>query len=220
MRKIENGEIKRIIVFGDSIVYGSNDWVSGGWVVHLKNYFAKTGQFHHVFNMGVSGENSDNILQRIESEIQPRKSEKPNKKSLLIVGISLNDTKISDSMDAEPEISIDKFLKNLERFHNIGTRNADEFVFVGMTRVDENKTNPWQEVIERRIACFRNDIIERYNQEAKKYCEDNGIDFIETMDILENSDLPDGLHPNEVGHDKIYKRIKDHLVSKDLIKKV
>ena len=42
-------------------------------------------------------------------------------------------------------------------------------------------------------------------------CEDEKVDFIDMQGILEKSDLYDGLHPNEKGHEKIHKRIKEHL---------
>ncbi len=212
--------IKKIIVFGDSIAFGSNDWTFGGWVVRLKNYFAKTGQFHHVFNLGISGENSDQIIRRMESETLSRKSENPEKKLLLIIGIPINDIRVTGALDADPELSVRRFRKNLKNFYDIGIRNANELVFIGMTKVDEEKTDPWQEVIERRIACWRNDIIREYNEIVKKYCKDENINFIEMIDVLEDSDLPDGLHPNEIGHEKMYKRIKDFLVNNGLVKKL
>ena len=212
--------IKKIFVFGDSIVQGSNDWTGGGWVVRLKNYFSQTGQFHHIFNLGISGENSSHIISRMEVEIKPRKSEDRNKKSLLIVGIPINDTRIKDKLDGDPEISIARFKANLEELYSIGKKNSNELVFLGMTKVDEEKTNPWQEVVDRRIVCWRNDVIEKYNDIIKKYCDEKNIYFINMIDLLKNSDLSDGLHPNEVGHNKMYERIRDFLIEKKLIKKL
>ncbi len=209
--------IKKILVFGDSIAFGSNDWVVGGWVVRLKNYFAKTGQFCHVFNLAISGEDSSQIVARIEGEIFPRKSTEPEKKALLLVGIPINDTRIINNIEGGPEIDKIKFLENISKIHQIGDRNIDEIVFVGMTGVDEEKANPWQAVVERRIVCWRNDIIEEYNEIAKDYCKQNGLHFIDMLDVLEKTDLPDGLHPNEIGHKKMFVRIKEFLIKQNLI---
>lgn len=212
--------IKRIIIFGDSISFGSNDQTFGGWAVRLKGYFAKTGQFHHVFNLGISGENSGQILKRMKSEIAPRKSLDPEKKLLLLIGISINDTRISGSVNDKPEVSKGEFVDNLAKFCFLGKEIADEFVFVGMTNVDEEKTNPWQEVVERRVACWRNDVVEEYNDIAKEYCKQNKVRFIDMFGLLEPSELPDGLHPNEIGHEKMYEKIKNFLVEEDLIRDI
>lgn len=212
--------IKKIFVFGDSISFGANDWIYGGWVVKLKNYFAKTGQFHHVFNLGVSGENSNHILQRMQSEIEPRKSIGPGKKSLLLIGIPINDTRIEHVLDGDPEISKEDFLNNLKKLHVVARENVDEFVFIGATNVDEQKTDPWQEVSDRRIVCWRNKIVGEYNAIAKKYCEEQDINFIEMFGLLDHTDLPDGLHPNEIGHEKMYRKIKSFLIDEKLIREI
>lgn len=213
-------EIKKILVFGDSIAHGSNDRIYGGWAVKLKNYFAKTGQFHEVYNLGISGEKSDQIIQRIETESIPRKSAKPENKTLLIIGITVNDTRITNDINADSDVSIDEFTKNLKKLYVIGKRNADELVFLGMTKVDERKTNPWKEVINQRVACWRNDIIKKYNDITKEYCEKENINFVNMFELLDDADLPDGLHPNEIGHEKMYQRIKKYLIDKGLIRKV
>lgn len=216
--KIYQGETKRILVFGASITYGSNDYAGGGWVVRLKKYFAQTGQFCHTFNLGISGETSTQILQRMEAEIKPRLSDKPEKRSLLLIGIPSNDTRIKGSLDANPEISEMDFKDNLEKFRQISERNTDGLVLIGIPRVDEKKTNPWQEVAD--FICWRNDVIARYNEIAKKYCDQKNIPFIDMLDVLSDSDLPDGLHPDASGHEKMYSRIKDFLVQKEFIKKI
>ncbi|MDA3815173.1 MAG: hypothetical protein PF549_02295 [Patescibacteria group bacterium] len=131
--------IKKIIVFGDSISSGSNDWEVGGWIVRLKNYFAKTGQFCHVFDLTISGENSSQIIERMEMEMKPRITEDPKKKSLILVGVPIVDTKIAKALDANPEISIEKFRENLEKAYDAIKKNTDNIVFIGMTKVDEKK---------------------------------------------------------------------------------
>ncbi|MDA3815172.1 MAG: SGNH/GDSL hydrolase family protein [Patescibacteria group bacterium] len=62
--------------------------------------------------------------------------------------------------------------------------------------------------------------MEKYNEVAKEHCQKQNINFINMFDTLDDSDLPDGLHPNEVGYEKMYGRIKDFLVDKNLIKKI
>src|SRR5688500_14737658 len=70
----------RVLVFGDSITQGFYD-THGGWVQRLANeYHSKTLQSmldgedldRQIFNLGVSGDTSHEVLKRIENEIQVR----------------------------------------------------------------------------------------------------------------------------------------------------
>lgn len=57
---------------------------------------------------------------------------------------------------------------------------------------------------------YFNKNIERYNEEIRKCCIENQISFLNVLDILEIEDLNvDGIHPNEMGHKKLFERIKE-----------
>jgi lysophospholipase L1-like esterase len=63
----------------------------------------------------------------------------------------------------------------------------------------------------------KNENIKIYNDKIKEVCEKNDIHFIEMLDLLNNEDLKDGLHPSSEGHKKMFLRIKDYLKENSII---
>ena len=55
---------KIINIFGDSIAWGAYDEM-GGWANRLKQYFSEDKEnYIEVYNLGVSGDNSEKLLKR------------------------------------------------------------------------------------------------------------------------------------------------------------
>jgi len=59
--------------------------------------------------------------------------------------------------------------------------------------------------------------IEKYNSIIRETSAENKLPFINLLDITKNKDLADGLHPNSKGHEKIFLKVKDFLLSSKLI---
>jgi len=68
-------------IFGDSISYGASDR-SGGWVVKFREYIEDKNEFNktynELFNLGISGDTSLDIIKRFENEIKCRLSSAAN----------------------------------------------------------------------------------------------------------------------------------------------
>lgn len=64
---------------------------------------------------------------------------------------------------------------------------------------------------------YSNDNIKKYDSAIKKTCVQNDIPFIQLIDLLEPGDLADGLHPNSRGHEKIFEKIKNFLLTNKLV---
>jgi acyl-CoA thioesterase I len=96
-----------IAAIGDSVVYGRND-PHGGWVGRLRAELESRDQRSAVFNLGVGGQNSSQVLLRLAHEIAPRIPD------TVIFGCGLNDLR-SKSPDSPAEVSGDLFCQNLER---------------------------------------------------------------------------------------------------------
>ena len=78
-----------------------------------------------------------------------------------------------------------------------------------MTRVNEKRTVPisWNN-----NEMYFNKNIEKYNEKIQECCIESKISFLNALDILEIGDLnEDGIHPNEIGHKKLFERIKEEL---------
>src|SRR3990167_3090939 len=181
-----------ILIFGDSITWGAYDPEQGGWATRLRNYFEAKDNDTDVYNLGISGDTTADLLNRIEIEA---KSREPN---LIIFAIGINDAQFIHSTNGL-RVSLDEFQQNLTKLLSIAKKFTGKIVFVGLTKVDESKTTPipWNT-----NKSYTNENIKRLDTVIEKFCEENKLKFI-SMDIFVwNGDLIDGLHPNTKWHIK------------------
>ncbi|OHA14732.1 MAG: hypothetical protein A3G49_03280 [Candidatus Sungbacteria bacterium RIFCSPLOWO2_12_FULL_41_11] len=192
-----------ILIFGDSITWGAYDPEQGGWATRLRNYFEEKDNDTDVYNLGISGDTTAALLNRIEIEA---KSREPN---LIIFAIVINDAQFIHSTNGL-RVSLDEFQQNLAKLLSIAKKFTDKVVFVGLAAVDESKTTPcpWKP-----DKSYYNENIERLDNAIKKFCEDNKLKFIPMKNVVGNDDLIDGLHPNTKGHIKIFNRMKSEVES-------
>jgi len=190
----------QILIFGDSITYGAFD-KKGGWVERLKEKLM--GKDILVYNLGVSGDTTIDLLDRFENETRARY----DNDTTLILEIGINDSYHSDITPEMFENNIQELIKKAKKY-------SKKIVFLGLTPVDESKTNPlpWN-----KNAFYKNNKIQKYDNIIKEVCKRNSIHFIEISNNFAKTDykilLHDGLHPNTKGHEKIFE-----IVSKDLNK--
>lgn len=190
----------QILIFGDSITYGAFD-KKGGWVERLKEKLM--GKDILVYNLGVSGDTTIDLLDRFENETRARY----DNDTTLILEIGINDSYHSDITPEMFENNIQELIKKAKKY-------SKKIVFLGLTPVDESKTNPlpWN-----KNAFYKNNKIQKYDNIIKEVCKRNSIHFIEISNNFAKTDykalLHDGLHPNTKGHEKVFE-----IVSKDLNK--
>ena len=190
-----------ICIFGDSIVWGAKDYKNGGWVTLLKNHL-KEKDLLNVYNLGVSGDNTDDLLERFENECKARAPE------IIIFAIGENDSQYIKSKD-NPRVSLDKFQENLNKLLNRARKFTKKIVFVGLTEVDESKVMPIPWSPEK---YYDNENVNKYNSKIKNFCLDNNVLFLDILNLLNNEELDDGIHPNSKGHEKIFNKVKDFML--------
>jgi len=206
-----------ILVFGDSIGYGRWD-AKGGWAEHLRSLYMQKNMvnidpYFEVYNLSVDGSNSVDLLERLEFEIRQRTKDKEETKIIVAVGIN-------DSQIGSVGISIEKFEKNINLLIKIASKHSSKIVFIGLSPVDELKTNPipWDKKM-----FYKNKRIKKYDNIIKSICQKNNIYFIDILDELWRLDykkmLEDGLHPNSEGHKKIFEIVRDFLIEKGIVEK-
>lgn len=188
-----------ICVFGDSITWGASDNEKGGWVERLKSYYMKNRDDLRirVYNLGMSGDDTDDLLKRFESEATIRK---PN---FIIFAIGINDSQYIWTKDNH-RVSLDKFENNISELTKIARKITDKIMFIGLTRVDESRTMPTPWNTER---YYDNESIEKYDAVIRKFSEKNRLDYISMKEIIKIADLEEGLHPNSEGHEKMFKAV-------------
>lgn len=109
---------------------------------------------------------------------------------------------------------IEKFKNNLQELINQAKEFTGQIIFVGLTKVDESKTmpTPWNTT-----KFYDEENVKLYNAKIKVVCDKNNLQFIDVLGLLNRSDLEDGLHPNPKGHEKIFLKIKDFLISNKIM---
>ncbi len=199
---------KTINIFGDSITYGG--YVEGiSWVDQLRNYLEENpNDYFEVYNLGITGDTSGGVLKRFTVENEARIPD------IIMIAIGINDSKYINTK-GNPFVPFEEFGNNLLSVVEQAKLFTENIVFVGLTKVDEARTMgncEWDT-----NEYFDNENVEIYNAKIKEICEKNNLFFIEMLDLLENKDLKDGLHPNSVGHEKMFLRIRDFLVENEII---
>ena len=185
--------LNKILVFGDSITYGQKDLELGGWVNRLRLALANDSSIPgcHVFNMGISGQTTGEILERLDRECRGRVLE--GFRNIIILAAGINDTQIKDG---EILVGEDEFRGNVRGLIMQARSNADHVLYVGLTPVRESGTNPWNEE-----SSWRNHVIERYDAIIEEVCSEADVRYIHMYDRIDPETNADGLHPSEESHE-------------------
>lgn len=200
----------QIFVFGDSITYGASDR-EGGWVTRLrrlldeKMYDSDIEEFYMIYNLGISGNNTSDLLERFQPEIERRIDE--GEKVVVVFAIGINDSQYIGSRES-PQTPIGDFEVSIGKLFETAKRITPIIVFVGLTNVDESRTMP---VLWSSEKFYDNKSVQKYNSTIEEFCKENQVKFVSLFGLLSPSDLDDGLHPNTSGHEKIFARVRDAL---------
>ncbi len=184
-------------VWGDSIVYGAHDKDALGWVGRLRRSLPCNDNVH-VYNFGTCGENTKHLRKRFEIELERIKPQH------VIFGIGLNDSKLFVE-NSEPKVTEMEFAENLTHLFTKAKEVTGSVTVVGVTSVDVEK-------ISKEKYLFTTERVMKYNAILKKVSEQCSIQFIDMFSILDiSADLVDGIHPNNHGYEKLYKKISSEL---------
>lgn len=189
----------RVLIFGDSITQGFWD-VDGGWVSRLrKEYDQKAVEADDydqpiIFNLGVSGNTSDDVLARFENETKAR----ANDELAFVFAIGVNDARTKAGVNFS---DVERYRKNLSEIVSLARQYSDRILFVGLTPCVEERSNPvsWGD------TGYTNARIKTFDSTLKEFCDDNQVQFVEVFEPFasreaESELLPDSLHPNDDGH--------------------
>lgn len=112
----------------------------------------------------------------------------------------------------------DDFENKLRELADIAGKIASETVFLSITPVDENKTNPLPWATDQ---YHKNENVRQYNSIMKKICAEKDAGFIDVYELFTESGykqlLEDGLHPNTRGHKLIFDIVRKFLEEKSIL---
>ncbi len=181
-------------IWGDSITYGAGDSEALGWVGRLRKLLEK-GDDVSVYNFGICGDTTDDLLKRFSVEAD---AIKPN---VIVFAVGINDSKYPAG-ETENVIQLDRYKQNIRELLKLARNYTDKIIIVGATKTDEALTRESG-------TRFVNAVIQTYNDFLKEFSESEGLTYVDVFDVIDiGTDLDDGLHPNDQGYEKLFEAIK------------
>ncbi len=199
---------KRIVAFGSSSLEGKVDIQGGGFMQRLKTWAETIHVRNHVYNLGISAQNSNQILERLVIEAKPRQPD------LILIYPGLNDTRREQNIKAPCLNSIDKFSSNFKKII-AQSQNLADVIVISAYPVIESNTTPLSWV----DSYYLLKDAKLYTQKAKQICQKLNVPYIDVFNKWINTDYTqyiysDGLHPNTKGHKFYFEQIKKQLLLK------
>lgn len=213
--------MSKILCFGDSITWGAWD-SKGGWVARLREDIdrrcidSKLETFVLTYNLGISSDTSERILERLEAEIKAYSVEEGDIRFIFSIGT--NDSSRVIDQD-KYMVAPDVFKSNIAKIIRIAKKYSNDIVFAGSMPVDETKTNPYR--LNSNYSSKNSDI-EKYEELTKSACDEENVDFISIFKSAFSMPyseflFEDGLHPNDRGHQYIADQVLKYADSKNWI---
>jgi len=191
----------RVLVFGASITQGFWD-TEGGWVQRLRNHYdsLQVKDFSQdqptIFNLGVSGDSTEELLARFEHETRARVFRQDPLSFVFSIGNN-NAREEDGQLYTTPE----KYLVDIQQIVEQAREFSNKILFVGLPACDETRTVPvaWRDI------NYRNNNLWAIEEATRKFCQKESIPHVPIFEKFVDRPelLADGLHPNNDGHQLI-----------------
>lgn len=179
------------IIFGDSIVYGLFDNEYYGWVNRIKINLQRKNNF--IFNLAIPGQNSFDILNKFEKELINRYNKEDEFKIIFSFGIKDAQLINSDNKIADFKNNVLEIIEKTKKY-------TENIYFIGLLKPDITIRKE-----------YKLDSVIHIDNCLEDICKLQNVKYIRIRDLINNDELSDGLHPNEVGHKKIADIIEEKI---------
>ena len=208
-----------ILFFGDSITWGAWD-NEGGWVSRIKKQVDKKiidsdfNYYHDIYNVGISGDKTTDLLDRFEVEAKNRIDE--DNETVIVFSVGVNDSQFIEKEGNRTPF--DQFQNNIKALIGKAEKLGGKVVFIGIFPVDDSKLSPtpWDDG-----KSYKLEYVDKYNRILQGVCRNEDVDFIDIYGEFIKKDykslLIDGLHPNTEGHRQISEIVLKFLQNKKII---
>jgi lysophospholipase L1-like esterase len=192
----------KICVFGDSVTYAG--YIKNSWFNLLKDELESESQEDiEMFNLGINGDTSTDILNRFETEARARTPDQ------IIFAFGVNDSGYIFSTK-EPLVSEDKFRENVQELIHLGSKYTKNITFVGLVIGDDSILKPYPE--SSKGKSYDRDRAQSYDAMIRELSGNSNCNYIFLFDKLAFEDFSDGLHPNDSGHQKMFAEIRKYIL--------
>jgi lysophospholipase L1-like esterase len=192
----------KIVVMGDSLVYGYGDPEAGGWVEQLRRRSMAPGSAEPViYNLGVRGDGVLRVAQRLEHELHARGELRNRVPALVVFSVGVNDSARLGRKNGRYYTDFDVFQRSIAGLLQQATELCP-VLFVGMTPVDE-AAMPFMDAL-----YYSHRDQQHFKAATQAACRAYGVPYLDVFDLwLQRGQrwwqarlCPDGLHPNSLGY--------------------
>lgn len=198
---------RKLIVLGDSGVYGWGDPDEGGWCERLRRHWMGLPEGPVLYPLGVRGDGLERVAARLAAEVGCRGELRRQRPQGILLAVGLNDTARVGRPDGRPQLAEDAFLFGLQQLLH-EARSIAPVLVLGLTPVVE-EVMPYAEVLWYGLQAVR-----RYEGLIEEACLEADVPFLPLVDqLLADPAWPqwlsgDGLHLNGEGHRAVYERVR------------
>ena len=201
-----NRPSKKLIIIGDSSVYGWGDRESGGWSERIKSNWLKLPGGPIVYPLGIRGDGLEKVAQRWEKDWECRGELRRKVPEGILLSVGLNDTARVGRPNGRAQLTAEAFrfgmlqmLKEMKQKTNI--------LVLGLTPIDE-QAMPFADCL-----WYSNEAVSIYESQIEEACLETDIPFLPLHKAMTNQPYwlswiePDGIHLNHEGHNWIYEKV-------------
>ena len=190
---------RKLVVLGDSGVFGWGDPEEGGWCERLRRHWMATPGAPVVYNLGVRGDGLERLAARFGAEVLCRGELRRQRPQGILLSIGLNDTARIGRPDGRHQLDPEGFLFGFQQLLR-QARDLAPTLVLGLTPVDE-AAMPFAEVL-----WYKLEDVRRYEALLEEACLEADVPFLPMLEPLladacwlQGLDA-DGLHLNRDGH--------------------
>jgi lysophospholipase L1-like esterase len=197
---------RKLIVLGDSGVYGWGDPLEGGWCERLRRHWMELPDGPVLYPLGVRGDGLERVAARLRAEVGCRGELRRQQPQGILLAVGLNDTARVGRADGRPQLDPEGFLFGLEQLL-LQARAIAPVLVLGLTPVCA-EAMPYAEVLWYDLEAVR-----RYEGLLEEACLNADVPFLPLLEgLLADPDWPawlnaDGIHLNTEGHRRVYERV-------------
>ncbi|MBW4449724.1 MAG: G-D-S-L family lipolytic protein [Spirirestis rafaelensis WJT71-NPBG6] len=195
----------KIVALGDSLVYGFGDPEGGGWVERLRrSWMSPDSAGHIVYNLGVRGDRTQQVAQRLEIEFRHRGELRNRVPDLIILSVGVNDSARLARPDGRNYTDFAVFESEIASLLQ-QAQQLCPVLFVGMVPVDEAKM-PFLDCL-----YYNHADQYRYKEATRIACNKRRIPYLDIFERwMAHGEAwrrkrlsKDGLHPNTQGYEAL-----------------
>ncbi|MFO7629436.1 MAG: GDSL-type esterase/lipase family protein [Prochlorococcaceae cyanobacterium] len=198
---------RKLIVLGDSGVYGWGDPEQGGWCERLRRHWMGLPDGPVLYPLGVRGDGLERLSARLEAEVGVRGELNRQQPQGILLAIGLNDSARVGRPDGRHQLAPEAFLFGLQQLLRRARAIAPVLV-LGLTPVD-GAAMPFADVL-----WYELNTVRRYEGLLEEACLEADVPFLPLLEALLGDPRwlrwlgPDGLHLNGDGHAEVFQRLR------------